>query len=54
MPVVINELEVVEAADQATAPAKGAAPPAAPVVIEQDVARILRDAEGRELRRVAD
>jgi hypothetical protein len=54
MPVIINEIEVLEPPATET-PGQGPAPaPAAPVVLRDGLIRLLCDAEGRQRRLVAD
>jgi len=54
MPVVINEIEVVEQPSTQAPPAQGSAPPPSPRIRQDAVVRLLRDIAGREERRVAD
>ena len=54
MPVIINEIEVLEP-PVPPAPATSAAPtPAAPAISGDRILRLLRDAEERQRRLVAD
>ena len=54
MPVIINEIEVLEQPPPPPARAQGSPPPAAPAVRGEDVLRLLRDAQDRQRRLVAD
>lgn len=55
MPVIINEIEVLEPeVPPATAGGSAPAPPAAPAVSGDRILRLLRDAAERQRRLVAD
>lgn len=53
MPVIINEIEVLEQPAAAAAPT-GAAPAPAPPNLGERILELVRDAEGRQRRLVAD
>ena len=53
MPVIINEIEVLEQPSAAATPA-GATPAPAPANLGERVLQLFRDAEGRQRRLVAD
>ncbi|MGA2828835.1 MAG: hypothetical protein ABSF03_22275 [Streptosporangiaceae bacterium] len=54
MPVIINEIEVLEQPAPASPDRGSPSPPTAPAVQEDGILRVLRDAEGRQRRLVAD
>jgi hypothetical protein len=54
MPVVINEIEVLEQPASAPSNRSSPPPPAPPAVLADGIIRLLRDAEGRQRRLVAD
>jgi hypothetical protein len=54
MPVIINEIEVLEQPAPAPARAPGLPSPAAPAVRAEAILRLLRDAQDRQRRLVAD
>ena len=53
MPVIINEIEVLEQ-PAPRPPGQGSPPPAAAAVPGDRILRLLRDADGRQRRLVAD
>jgi hypothetical protein len=53
VPVVINEIEVMEPPEPGPAPTQAAAPPTA-AVTRDIVVRLMRDHERRQQRRVAN
>jgi len=53
VPVIINEIEVLEQPPP-SARAPGSPPPVEPAVRGEDVLRLLRDAQERQRRLVAD
>ena len=54
MPVIINEIEVLEQPPQAAPERRPPSAATAPATLADGIRRLLRDAEGRQRRLVAD